>query len=221
MARSVGQARRLAAYDKLCGCGERLVGETRGMPPIFCETCRKDRKNRPRRLIERAARECLDCGISFSPTEPVGRPADRCEECRDIRLKIQHNSAVSKYRRSPAGKIKVAEYMSKYWETHKGDLKTKRRRLNDMLLRTYRISLSEFEDMVEQQSGCCAICNGPPNGKGNRLHVDHDKKCCPGSKSCGKCVRGLLCHKCNTAIGLLEEDSVRMESAIQYIERGK
>ena len=61
----------------------------------------------------------------------------------------------------------------------------------------------------KEQNGVCAICLCPPkrNGKKFRLVVDHDHKCClQAIKTCGKCVRGLLCHRCNTVLGFLEPD---------------
>jgi len=38
---------------------------------------------------------------------------------------------------------------------------------------------------------------------------DHDHVCCSGKKSCGKCLRGLLCHGCNTKLGALENNDWR------------
>lgn len=75
----------------------------------------------------------------------------------------------------------------------------------------YGITMAEFDAMLEQQGGVCAICQGQPNGPGKRFHIDH---CHNSSK-----VRGLLCGKCNTAIGLLGDDPERAESAAAYLRR--
>ena len=45
----------------------------------------------------------------------------------------------------------------------------------------------------------CASC-----GSVDYLKVDHDHSCCPAARGCKKCVRGYLCHECNTAEGLLK-----------------
>jgi hypothetical protein len=69
------------------------------------------------------------------------------------------------------------------------------------------ITLKEWEQLSKDG---CNICSAKP-GKGTirNLHVEHDHKCCPGSKSCGKCVRGAVCNRCNTAIGLYEKNKLR------------
>ncbi|MET7574225.1 endonuclease domain-containing protein [Streptomyces sp. NPDC005492] len=55
----------------------------------------------------------------------------------------------------------------------------------------------EFVDLLlEFQRGRCAICGAPDSGA-KAMHVDHDHTCCPGRRSCGDCVRGLLCSTCN------------------------
>lgn len=50
------------------------------------------------------------------------------------------------------------------------------------------------------------------------LVVDHDHRCCPrGHYSCGNCVRGLLCHQCNTAAGMLRDDPARARALADYL----
>lgn len=59
----------------------------------------------------------------------------------------------------------------------------------------------------------CGLCGSTSN-----LKVDHDHRCCPGERSCGKCVRGLVCHTHNVAIGMLDDDPVLLRRAAEYIE---
>jgi hypothetical protein len=51
------------------------------------------------------------------------------------------------------------------------------------------------------------------------LVVDHDHECCPGKTSCGKCVRGLLCHHCNTALGYARNNPTILRALADYLER--
>lgn len=66
----------------------------------------------------------------------------------------------------------------------------------DIHLRYFHgITAEVYQGMFARQQGCCAICV-QPQGK-RRLSVDHDHKT-------GK-IRGLLCHRCNVALGFLED----------------
>ena len=49
------------------------------------------------------------------------------------------------------------------------------------------------------------------------IAVDHDHSHCPGAASCGICVRGLLCGKCNTAAGMLDDDAKRASGLAEYL----
>ena len=73
----------------------------------------------------------------------------------------------------------------------------------------YHLSSEQFDQMVIDQGGVCAICQKPPipNKKNlGRLSVDHDHSCCPGTKTCGQCVRFLLCDLCNKGLGAFRDD---------------
>jgi Recombination endonuclease VII len=59
--------------------------------------------------------------------------------------------------------------------------------------------------MLESQGYACAM-GREPFEDGQVIFIDHDHACCTSEKSsCGKCVRGLLCLKCNTALGYIEK----------------
>ena len=70
------------------------------------------------------------------------------------------------------------------------------------LLRNYGITLSEYNAMVEEQGGVCAICLAPETramyGEEPRLVVDHNH-------DTGK-VRALLCASCNGRLASIEDE---------------
>ena len=77
------------------------------------------------------------------------------------------------------------------------------------------------QDLLATYTSPCRICGAPPvTDSSKRPHgVDHDHSCCPGTaRSCGKCVRGVLCHGCNSGLGAFRDDIDRMKRAIRYVE---
>ena len=85
------------------------------------------------------------------------------------------------------------------------------------LKRQYGIGLNEFNQMLKDQNSKCAICNeeetaiDPKSKKPRNLAVDH-------CHSTGK-IRGLLCSKCNTALGALKDSTELLRKAILYLQR--
>ena len=74
----------------------------------------------------------------------------------------------------------------------------------------FGMSYGDFCEMERQQNGVCAICGQfETHRRGQRLCVDH-------CHSSGK-VRGLLCHHCNTALGLLGDNISFLQQAIVYL----
>ena len=73
----------------------------------------------------------------------------------------------------------------------------------------YGLSQDGFNALLKKQNQLCCICE--QNLLSKNLHVDHCHKT--------GIVRGLLCSKCNQAIGLLDEDVGRFEKAAKYIAR--
>lgn len=83
------------------------------------------------------------------------------------------------------------------------------------LMRQYGLTIDEYDAMVVQQGNVCAICKQPEtaerNGVKYRLAVDHCHKT-------GK-VRGLLCFKCNSAIGQFEKRNVPIRNIEEYLDK--
>jgi Recombination endonuclease VII len=73
----------------------------------------------------------------------------------------------------------------------------------------FGISLDLYLQMLEEQNNACKICKSVCK-TGRKLAVDHDHK--TGN------VRGLLCSKCNRALGLLNDDETILEEAIKYLK---
>lgn len=97
--------------------------------------------------------------------------------------------------------------------------KFKARTRKDHLRRTYGITADRFKALMEEQDGYCYLCTEPLGTHGKRgVYVDHDHNCCPESTSCGKCVRGLTCHRCNTGIGFFRDDPQLMRRVAANLE---
>jgi hypothetical protein len=85
----------------------------------------------------------------------------------------------------------------------------------ESLKRKYGLTLEQYETKLEEQGGVCAICKAHP--KKLSLHVDHDHSCCPGEKTCGKCLRSLLCTYCNNFLGKIENPN--LTRYLEYLDR--
>ena len=77
------------------------------------------------------------------------------------------------------------------------------------------ITIEQFHLMLINQSGLCACCSQPMRNP----YIDHDHKCCLKQRSCGKCIRGLLCQHCNTALGYAKDSSDVLTGMINYLKK--
>lgn len=151
-------------------------------------------------------RTCAKCEVSKDETEfnkrnasPDGLAAS-CKSCaRDYRQSSDRRARVAKLRATPEGKAKQREWTIRC---------------------VFGLETHEYEALLTSQGGRCANTGcrvDTPGGKGT-WHIDHDHSCCPGTKSCGKCIRGLLCSRCNAGLGNFGDDTARLYGAIDYIE---
>ena len=102
----------------------------------------------------------------------------------------------------------MADYRIRLTERRRGRRRdpaaAKRRYSLKYRLSRYGLTQEEFDRLLREQGHACAMCH-TAFGEGQPIFIDHDHACCPDEKrSCGKCVRGLLCLSCNTALGHIE-----------------
>lgn len=140
----------------------------------------------------------------------------RAREAVDPAVKARAAEAVEAYRlRNPQ---KIAEYAARYYASDKGKAASRGK-----TLRKFNLTAEQYDAMLQAQNGVCAICHQPEThkhrGRGEvvRLAIDHDHRCCPGTGSCGNCVRGLLCDRCN--LGRWPDEPTLLRAAADYFER--
>ncbi|TDC35689.1 hypothetical protein E1211_15265 [Micromonospora sp. 15K316] len=96
-------------------------------------------------------------------------------------------------------------------------------------LKSHRVPHERARQLLTEPG--CEICGvdllkrvrSSGHGKNTaRLVVDHDHDCCPASThSCGQCVRGLICHSCNIAAGLVRDDPKIAQALASYLDRSR
>ena len=79
------------------------------------------------------------------------------------------------------------------------------------LVKKYKITTDDYDFMLDEQGGVCAICGRRDSGRDQNEHfcVDH-------CHNTGR-VRGLLCHRCNVGIGHFDDDPHMVRSALEYL----
>lgn len=96
--------------------------------------------------------------------------------------------------------------------------------------RDFRLRWPQYEEMLARQLHRCAVCADPftvydgPRTKGRglrlKIHVDHDHGCDHPDKGmlcCAKCVRGVVCRRCNMLLGWLETHQEALGPALRYL----
>lgn len=163
-----------------------------------CKSC-MNRRTRQRRAaigaalqprVARHSKRCYACGVE-KPASAFQRNRTKSDWLRDDCRECA-NERRKRYVRDNPHRIKEQD-----------------------LRRKFGISLSKYQEMLDRQGGVCAIC-GKAETHANQyrvlaLAVDH-------SHITGD-VRGLLCHACNTAIGLLGENPVLFAAAVVYLSQ--
>lgn len=85
------------------------------------------------------------------------------------------------------------------------------------ILHFYKLTKIDYLNLLVAQNFSCGVCKR----KDKRLVVDHDHFCCSENKSCGKCVRGLVCYDCNIFLGRIETISNIYQKSLKYLAAHK
>jgi dCMP deaminase len=147
-------------------------------------------------IMDRVAKkiECEECGKYYeSINKNTGLDGKlRCKECQRDKRKTNF----------------VQKYGKTYYEKHQKDNIEHRQQQREWTLKNvYGISMDDYNKLLKIQGNLCAICKGPQQRDQN-FCVDHCHKT-------GK-IRGLLCHKCNKALGLLNDN---YQQTVKYLMR--
>ncbi len=127
-----------------------------------------------------------------------------CVACKERKSMTEYFWAGRKYRRRKCKKC-VVEYARDRRKVAGVDEVARKRAGH--LRREFGLTEAGYKALVKIQQGKCAICRS----NFTIPHVDHDHRS-------GR-IRGLLCFKCNTALGKFNDDPELLHSAILYIER--
>jgi Recombination endonuclease VII len=88
-------------------------------------------------------------------------------------------------------------------------------------LRKYGLTPEQYDAMVTEQDGKCAVCGKEPGITEGvdrfNLVVDHDHDCCGEGKACDNCRRSLLCDFCNRGLGIFRDDPDLLIAAAAYL----
>ena len=89
------------------------------------------------------------------------------------------------------------------------------RKWKQFIVKTYGITADQYYEMLALQNNACKICGSEYNNNdrcgSGKLFIDH-------CHTTGK-IRGLLCSKCNHGLGLFNDDTDRLQRAIEYLKQ--
>ena len=149
-------------------------------------TCHPDKPVQARRLCK----NCYDKWLKKNNPEYAKKQKQNCLEWTK-----KHIEDVKKYKK---------EYRAKQdpeWNRARG------------LKYNFGITPDEYDMLLRQQDGKCAICGKLPKKSGKRLSVDHDHNT--------GVIRGLLCFRCNFGLSYFSEDFNIMKKAYLYLKDGE
>lgn len=172
-------------------------------------------------------KQCKKCGKEQTLAHFYRNRAKRdgydeyCKQCRrtyqnhrnktDLRTRIKKRSYARWYYQTHQAKMRLQ--MKTWHTTHSTDaVQIEKRRTRQKaynLRKRYQLDATTYEQLRIQQKDSCAICGDYRR----KLVIDHDHKTHQ--------VRGLLCSRCNMALGQFGDEISLLRAAIRYLGRPK
>jgi hypothetical protein len=129
----------------------------------------------------------------------------QCNKCKTVK-DLSEFYKLGKGRSSPDGRTATCKQCNnrqgRQW--YSGQTKTYHR------MSRYGLSEDAYYAMLEAQNYKCALCKSTDPKRKQGFVVDHDHET-------GR-IRGLLCHSCNIALGMLGDDITGLKRAVKYLE---
>lgn len=137
----------------------------------------------------------------------VAKGCGTCRPCKYQQKRIYETADLDKYNAQVRAnrskrRLQIREYQRAFFAADP-------QRAKGYNLKRYGITFDDYGAMLELQNGGCGICGETQNDDGRALYVDH----CHGAGS----VRGLLCHRCNSAIGAFGDCAERLQKALAFL----
>lgn len=160
---------------------------------------------------------CRKCGLTKPIDEFYRAPGmrdGRRNDCKACNLAAKHE----RYLADPQAAIaRVKRWQQKNPERYRENQRRmrstpegKERQRAGHLKRKYGITLAQYDELLARQGGRCAICRRGPRPDIS-LHLDHDHES-------GE-LRGILCFRCNNALGDFDDDPTLLQAALRYLRR--
>jgi len=151
---------------------------------------------------------CRACQRAYSKAWRLANPERykaQMKKFHDLNPDYEKERAKERYKNDP----RVKERINKYNRAH-----PEKRRLLDLRVK-YNIDPSTLMDKMNNQLGCCALCEKTlvDVNSSKSYHVDHDHDT--------GVVRGLLCARCNSLVGTVENDPEILKRIEEYLNHYK
>lgn len=152
-------------------------------------------------------RECIVCGTAFQPYRANALTCSRaCYRKSPGWREVQRKSDARPERQARKNELRRTSPLQS------ATVRDGNRRRQ---LAKYGITIEDYDRMLAEQDGKCALCGNAPKPDGvraaSKLHADHDHRS-------GR-ARDLLCMHCNRGLGAFDDDPVLLRAAAAYIER--